>query len=554
MGTMGRLFYPLCLLIGLTAVAISDIRLDDEAVYLMRGLELLSSGSKIKASFGPLYSFYLGIVHSIFRDALVGYYANIFILSSLFPAIISIGLRVAGFNRDAAQLTALIFGMSSVNLFGFPKVGIFTSVILIAGFALRGIWVNRRDDYEFLLLGVTLLLASYTRADMTVALFLYVGFRVSKDVIRNRRKGLRIRKVVVKPGTVVMVAMIVIVYTLFGFPLEGGRSYDAFSDHYQVAVIGTTTGDNPFRSGKLLTSVVFNGSTSVIEAAINNPSDFARHCIRNIGNIPGTVLNMTSFAGLSYSGLIPLTVCIVCLLKDKLSIRQTWRGSLQKSNGSNPIAFWGAVVAVTLLSSCIIYPRDHYFVLIVFPVAAFYCLGLSGFKGKALITLGRFVEIMSFAVLCTALYAQLMFSVLPLRNRLLVDRLKPLAPGTIASASYGISTFLGINWDDTEHSACTEPGRGNGETPKGSNKEVDYVVVDRFMRGSSLLRQLECRYVNIGSLEITEVPANDAGESIEVYGYDKHTKKWKQVISIGKSELKSQVKEILKMLTRKDRL
>lgn len=546
-GKVRRGFYLLCLLVGLTAAIVSDIRLDDETVYLARGLELVDAGNRIEASFGPLYSAYLGLLHRILQSTVASYYTNVFLLGSLFPILISRGLQVLGFKSGVSQLTGLIFGLSSVNMTGFPKVGIFTSVILIGGFILSRLIVKRRPDFASFLLGVTLLCAAYSRADMALCLVLYISYLNCGPLINRLRKNISGAHNGYAGGALLL--MTLAACYLFGVPLAGGRSYDAFSDHYQVAVLNGSFVDNPFRYGKDLTATVFNGSTSVFEAFMNNPKEFAKHCLGNIGRIPGSLTDMTSIAGLRYTWIVPFVVCINGYLRHSLM------GAQRRNHFANGgiigagLSYWLFVITTTLVSSIIIYPRDHYLALVAFPVAVFYCYGFSGLAAELRITLRKVVTAMSILMSCTIILGQLAFNVFPLRNQVIISKLRILKPGTLAASSYGLTTYLGEGWEEASIEDCT--------SPKTANKVagvVDYVVLDEFMRNSRLLEKLECLYPNTKRLDLSNKKTSNIESLVEIVEFNSATQTWNVAAVIKRRELSSGVKEFLRNLVRSKRL
>jgi hypothetical protein len=267
--------------------------------------------------------------------------------------------------------------------------------ILLGGLTLASLVTT--PTLIFGVLSLTALAASYARPEYFIAFLVFaitsclVTFRIKRD---NR----------LYVALSVIAAIATIFLAEFGLPIsgDGKRSFIAFGQYFSINWVEWTKSDlNPWTDWEQIIQTCFGDAHSAIQCALHNPTLVARHVLSNICYLPQWVFELflfppqtLTFAGdlrfsrlLSNHFLFIIILGILALGKLRLTtIKTTWPLV-------SPILFGMGILAMPpLLASSLMYPRDHYLLLLVVLFFAAFLVLIRGCdlqpkRGVVLITL-----------------------------------------------------------------------------------------------------------------------------------------------------------------------
>jgi hypothetical protein len=158
--------------------------------------------------------------------------------------------------------------------------------------------------------------------------------------------------------------------SLHGSPFAGGRSWEAFSQHFSLR--NSLGSEDPWLDSAEIVGRSFPGVDSVGQAVLTNPSVFISHVFSNVADFPVSLFHQV-FGG----PLISSLMVIVLFLSMLASVALRPRIALSKLRFSFGL-FWGnrkiiknillifvgllffAALAIPIL---VIFPRDHYLIV-----------------------------------------------------------------------------------------------------------------------------------------------------------------------------------------------
>ncbi len=201
-----------------------DIAWDDETQYLAQGVSLCQKGLP-SPQWAPLYAIWYQLISWFVEDNFFLYYANYLILGSLTPVIFYIFQRHVGFGRIWAFIFSCIYLTSYSNLVAWPYPTKFALLIFLF-FLLVYLKLQVRDT-KYCVLSLGLLLITFVRPEYFLSFILVLLWWIIKS---DRKKSFR------QTFTIVLVASL-LSFTIFGNPLRGSRSADAFRQHFAINYI-----------------------------------------------------------------------------------------------------------------------------------------------------------------------------------------------------------------------------------------------------------------------------------------------------------------------------
>ncbi len=377
-----------------------DIGLYDESNYLYRGLRIASVGFP-RAELAPLYSLWYSFIQLLESDRISLYYLNYKLMTILPPIIAFILLRRNRVSAPSSLVVSLLLLFFNANANTWPKVSHFALILILV--MLVTISYTKSFLGAVLLSLIGTLLLSYIRPEyfLTYLLFLLVYIYI---FIRTDRK-LRRRSLI---GLVICGLLSAVFFGILGMPVSGNRSLFAFGQHFSLNwTIWSRSDLNPWTNWQVIVSQNFGPVNSIPEAIVNNPVIFLKHVTYNFYNFigasaklfsPALLLKERSIQEMSIQLLIrALLLFSVFLAVYYLSKDQPRRSSSQPRQAKQDfdlqsvitrslaslrsgralkamqtrgcehrrlLVCVGLLLIPTVVSVIVIYPRDHYLLLL----------------------------------------------------------------------------------------------------------------------------------------------------------------------------------------------
>lgn len=345
-----------------------DLPMWDEADYLRRGMQLSTFGLP-DPEWGPLYVLWYHLGAKLTADPVELFYGSYRALVAL-PTLLVYGVsRRLGCGPLVALAAALVLLLSGAPHV-IPRPTMLALLLVLAGVTIAAF--VRSPGKALAVIGGALLLASYARPELFVS-FALVSLALAVwgiRALRNREHRGRAVRIV---GAYAAVALVSV--ALFGNPFgnTSNRRMYAFCQHFAVAYVERAGLDlDPWGQCERAVTAAFGEVDSVPGAALANPSEFLTHVFENLAGYPRASLRLflTAWPGANPSG--PLTSmgpsCLATLLLAVGgSVAWRSRAGLRRSLAEPRTVVVGvtalAVLAPSVLSAALIFPRDHYLVL-----------------------------------------------------------------------------------------------------------------------------------------------------------------------------------------------
>ncbi|WP_420265573.1 hypothetical protein [Candidatus Magnetominusculus dajiuhuensis] len=352
-----------------------DIGLYDESVYLYKGVMLASLGIPPPDS-GPLYKAWYWVLSLFVKDNIKLYYLNYRIMA-IAPAVLLYCLMRTYRTPMVVSLVVTFFYLISFgNLSVWPKPSHFAIVIALALFTIKR-HIPSNSKSALFLAGGTLLM-SYARPEFFMSYVMFIGFYIVYAILKRRVMLWREEL----PALILLAVMSLSLFTIFGVPVSGenNRSWNAFGQHFSLNLSKWQhTDKNPWLDWETIVREPFGDAHSVAGAFIINPSAFIKHAGYNIVGLVHTVFGvflmhfnviLPSRTGAKFvmEGYVLAALLIVAGFYFRKRLVRNFR---ENFNESKMIILCSSfIVAPSLISLVIIYPRYHY-ALIVGVFAAF---------------------------------------------------------------------------------------------------------------------------------------------------------------------------------------
>ncbi|MGI6456268.1 MAG: hypothetical protein ACOX5R_11710 [bacterium] len=336
-----------------------DILPNDESEYLRQGVMLEPLGIP-SPQYAPLYSL-LYYCFSRFTDSAVFLYdlhSGLFIL--ILPLLLY-GLLVRyRVNNMIAFLVAFFYLINHSSLLLTPTPSHFAAV-LILGFALLASFVRSAVTY-LLIVACAALLAAYSRPEFFLSFLLLLA--AGGGVVIWQRKG--------NPGNgiafVILACISAFLFYRIGLPFSGPRSWVAFSQHFTLNYADwkniTLT---PWVETQEIITRQFGAADSFTEALFANPLMVLLHILYNLLMFPlklaKALLYHVSllFPDNSFFTLLEAIAAGLAGLSLLLIKKSRLKSAVREMPYFNREAFaFLAILFPPLVSTIIIYPREHY--------------------------------------------------------------------------------------------------------------------------------------------------------------------------------------------------
>ena len=269
----GRYFAPL--------EQVAAIELWDETAYMLRGLRWPLTA--ISAAYAPLYSLFYRLLAWVEPEPLRLYYLAYRAGAVLLALAVYWALRRGRVQPWFGGWAAWAVLTARGNAVVWPRVPVFALAWML--FGLGAVWGarGRATAWRWASATVVLWTAAYIRPEMAAAALL-AGLVAAWLAWRARRRG----QALLGPGRAAWAGLLAAALApllLWGLPVQGGRSWDAFAQHFTVrrAEMGDPI-ENPWRSEGIRPTIAryFGPDVHSIPAAIRaNPRAVITHVLAN---------------------------------------------------------------------------------------------------------------------------------------------------------------------------------------------------------------------------------------------------------------------------------
>ncbi len=272
------------LLLGLEFFApleqVAAVELWDETAYMLRGLRLPLAD--LPGAYGPLYSLFYRLLAWVEPEPLRLYYLAYRVGALLLALAVYWALRRAAACPWFAGLVAWLVLTARGNAIVWPRVPVFALAWLL--FGLGAVWGARARSaaWRWAAAGVVLWTAAYIRPEMAAAAPLaWLGAAALAWRAARRGQSLGVRRA----AWAGLLAVTLLPPLLWGLPVQGERSWNAFAQHFTVrrAEMGDDIPD-PWRSTGIRPTIAryFGPEVHSIPAAVRaNPAAVLAHMRAN---------------------------------------------------------------------------------------------------------------------------------------------------------------------------------------------------------------------------------------------------------------------------------
>jgi len=212
---------------------------------------------------------------------------------------------------------------------------------------------------------VTALLISFARPEFFLAYMLlllaFVGV-VLYDILKARRFRVS--------ALLAILAISAILLSVFGLPFGGGgRSLMAFGQHFALHWVEREQSPlSPWTQWEEIIKANFGDATGLLSLIMANPREFGLHIAANLRRlfIPLGAWPRGVFFGIA-------TLLLGCRALITLSKRRDHVGQHHALNTWRTLLVMSCLIAPTIASVTLVYPRRHYVLLIVAVLVVVYC-------------------------------------------------------------------------------------------------------------------------------------------------------------------------------------
>lgn len=310
--------------------------------------------------YAPLYGIWYSVLARTSADATSLFYANYAVLTVLPPLLLFVMLRRYRVSVPTSSISAFVLLVASGNFPVLPKVNHFELCIFFATLTLASF--PKKPGPAFAILAVGSLIASYARPEMFVGFVLIAIISLWIIAFRERSRSSAVMLVVIAIPSIAG-------FVKFGFPLAGGRDFTAFGQHFSQNWVKWTGNSSlsPWYDFAQITKLSFGESSTIAEAALENPSAFLHHVASNLMHLPRQALNALKmnaalFANIpggtavGHAVMALLIGCVLVAKRKEIAARfaTRLRGQIRLLIGA------GIMISVGIVSCIVIYPRVHY--------------------------------------------------------------------------------------------------------------------------------------------------------------------------------------------------
>ncbi|MDB9314334.1 hypothetical protein PN462_14565 [Spirulina sp. CS-785/01] len=339
---------------------VTDLSLQDETIYLQKGVQLLQTGIP-DPQWAPLYSLWYFALSGLTANNIDLFYLNFQFLVIINSVLFYIFLRTLQIKLVISIGSSFLFLIATLHHIQ-PRPTHFALLCFLGVLILANLRRNNTQYYLFLTTGFAWI--TFIRPEYIFSL-LFMFIIVAQNGLNHwRNQQLSWKKIGLWIG------VIILPFILFGNPLSGGRSWLAFSQHFSLNWVNWTDSSlNPWINHAQIMQQVFGTANSIPEALQNNPTLFIKHILsnstvyfRNSLNLFLPVLGQYAlrFFFLKRIYIVVLFAGIIIYLFFK---KAQVINCLKTSQFQRLLVTFIAVFVAVLPSILLIFPREHYLVL-----------------------------------------------------------------------------------------------------------------------------------------------------------------------------------------------
>jgi hypothetical protein len=339
----------------------------DEGVYMQNGLLFTK---KLQKDWGPMYAAWYYMLHFFKSNPADLYLLNFQVLTVLPGILLFIFWYFSGIRPLWAALVGMFYMASQMNFYSWPKISLFTLVVLLCTFIVSRFFKNVSD--KLIVVAGGTLLASYMRPELYLAFFVLILATITLFIYNW------IKKQAIQKSTYGLMGFLIVgilgLQIVLGNPLfsmGGMRAMAAFGQHYafNYAIWNDLRMDTWQLHGEQIFTRDFGRNFDFFSAYTANPEAFTRHVssnilhyFQNIATLYSDILMPESIFRINAVGRcgILALIFIVLLLTGKWSFKSWW--NLTKKDAITWILLL-LVIGPTFISVVLIFPREHYMVL-----------------------------------------------------------------------------------------------------------------------------------------------------------------------------------------------
>lgn len=335
-----------------------DIFFLDETSYLVRGTKMFGA---IPKRWGPLYCAWYRILNIGEHDLVNLFYLN-FKLMAIIPAVL-LFVALSRYSRSIIipLLIAFCFLISGFNLPVYPKISFFCISLILAALYLSS--YLKDNFYKAMLFLSTALLLSFARPEFYLSFILIFV----TAIILFLAKKIELKRQYAIP-VIAFILIAIILHIGLGNPMlmkiDGhNRSIIAFGEHFAYNYSKWTHSDlYTWLAWEEIYKDNFGNADGLIAAMQANANMFWKHILTNAKGFFTAVLSMMAAlvipfkTGTTAAVVIGALLCLLVIISILTQIKKI----LQLE-----ILFLLIMSIPTLMSCFLVYPRNHYLVLLI---------------------------------------------------------------------------------------------------------------------------------------------------------------------------------------------
>jgi hypothetical protein len=337
--------------------------------YLTGGILLPKQGLPAP-DWAPLYSVWYWVLSLLKPDPVELFYFNIKALCLVLVTLVFVFLRANKVRPLIACGAACLVVAMQANLDVWPKVSHFAICILLLGLTVASF----RPKYLLQISVLTAFSMSYARPEFFLVFLVLAAAALVSCFRATSKSRLRHGLSLLAIGGVVAALTLSIGCPFFQ---RSDRSFVAFKQHFALNWVKWTKSDlNAWNEQDLIAEAAFGKVASPMQCAAKKPALVARHVVANLTDAPrrafklllspavdcyGLLQRYARTSGLYLLGLL-LFAGLAFGRPGRSSLIATWRQDAML------LGTLGIFILPPLAASALIFPRDHYLLLILIPL------------------------------------------------------------------------------------------------------------------------------------------------------------------------------------------
>ncbi len=367
-----------------------DLNFGDDAKYMERGFTLNLQNLPVGpewAVWGPLYQLWFRLLWNLSHHPVVVYYTTILTIGALLPLLLYLLARRSGVAWAPAFLVAWMYAQSYALWLAEPRVSLFAALVMLLGW----LGLTYLPSFGQRVWAATLLavLVAYIRPEYLMAVVIFALVGLGWLALRFKERGFRTLRF--GRGFWALSAATALAMALMAWwspPFQPWRTVYAFGQHYAYNLNFCLKAqvDKTLHWEDLLARD-FGQPKTILDAARINPPAFGRHVLCNVKNsvkVMGKALlihipfrkGQRFPEALALGGLLMLGVLYALA-------RPQGRTRFRRRLTTETVAMAFIWMLPVLVSTLLIYPREHYLAQIVPVLWLLYAYLIGPEEGRA---------------------------------------------------------------------------------------------------------------------------------------------------------------------------